>query len=353
MENGQEGKDTKAAFLATLKEQAQRDGWARHTYDPEDRTYEARRYADGTVCRRVDELRPGDWVKYTRNSTGEEIEGKIVALKTFPEDVGQYAGHVWYALLLDKETANKVGHPVTIPHPRVSLVWPTSAHESNYSEPSALVETSAITAFVLLHEGKRLGWQIYRGIRWGWIPDSRYYFTPGSQHPPQSECVIERKTFGDWKEAEGWCAGFPRHPAEAGAKPGSRPAATVLGGNLRDKARENRSRVKVGDRVTVTAKDAPPERSGVVVEVSQQGGGVRVLHDFHEPNAGGLCWTWGEFSIDPVLGESVGVGSAPAPLAQTLDAISALCTQHLEDGGCPGSLADILREQADVLCSLS
>ena len=347
---GTEKKETKAEFLAALKEQAQREGWARRTYHPEDRTYEARRYDDGVLCRRVDEFRPGDRVKYLRNSTGEEIEGEIVRLRTFPEDRGQYAGQVWYNLHLDKDTADRVGHPVTIPHPRVSLVWPQEATQA--------------TAFVVLHEGRRLGWKVLRGSPEHGLLNHLYY-GQGPERPDYAACIVERQPFTDWNDAVRWCASFPAHPAEAGAKPDeeppkrpapepaeTRPAVTVLGGNLREKARENRRRVKVGDRVTITAAVAPPERSGEVIEVDQSRGGVRVLHDGHKPEARGLCWTWAEFSIDPALGEPVGGEPTPSSLAQTTDAISAMCTQYLEDGGCPGGLADSLREQADVLCSL-
>lgn len=125
-----EQRAAKAAFLAALKEQAQRDGWARVVYEPEARTYEARRYADGVLCRRLDELKPGDRVVYLRNSTGERIEGKIAEVTTMPEHHAE-AGKPAYRLHFDKEAAERVGHPVTIPHGRVALVWPESAHESN------------------------------------------------------------------------------------------------------------------------------------------------------------------------------------------------------------------------------
>lgn len=189
---------TKAAFLVALKEQARRDGWARGVYEPEARTYAARRYDDGVLCRRLDELKPGDRVQYVQGSTGQVIEGEIAEVATMPEHHAE-AGKLAYRLRLDKEAAERVGLPVTIPHGRVVLIWPESA--------------------------------------------------------------------------------VPAHPAEAGAKPGDatltlpaaepvevRPAATVFGCNLREKARENRRRVKVGDRVTVTAEIAPPERRGVAVE---------------------------------------------------------------------------------------
>lgn len=290
-----EQKAAKAAFLAALKEQAQRDGWAREVYEPEARTYEARRYADGVLCRRLDELKPGDRVQYMKNGSGRVIEGEIVRVTTMPEHHAE-AGKLAYRLRLDAETAERVGHPVTIPHGRVGLVWPESA--------------VVATAFVVLHEGRRLGWKVLRG---GWEHSllNHLYYGQGPERPDYAACIVERQPFTDWNDAVRWCASFPAHPAEAGAKPGdatlmlpaaepveARPAAIVPGGNLREKARENRRRVKVGDRVTVTAAVAPPERRGEVVEVSVQGGGVRVRHDFHGPEAGGLCWTWGEFSID-------------------------------------------------------
>ena len=74
------------------------------------------------------------------------------------------------------------------------------------------------TAFVTVHEGRRLGWKIYRGSREHWLPNSRYYGR-GDQRPPAEEVMQQRQLFEDWGDAEDWCASFPAHPAEGGAPP--------------------------------------------------------------------------------------------------------------------------------------
>lgn len=79
-------------------------------------------------------------------------------------------------------------------------------------------EEDKATAFVTVHEGRRLGWKIYRGDHRHWFPDSRYYGL-GDQRPPANEVTQQRLLFEDWSDAERWCASFPAHPAEGGAPP--------------------------------------------------------------------------------------------------------------------------------------
>ena len=83
---------------------------------------------------------------------------------------------------------------------------------------SKVEEEDKATAFVTVHEGRRLGWKIYRGDHRHWFPDSRYYGL-GDQRPPANEVTQQRKLFEDWADAERWCASFPAHPAEGGAPP--------------------------------------------------------------------------------------------------------------------------------------
>lgn len=77
------------------------------------------------------------------------------------------------------------------------------------------------TAFAMLHEGRRLGWKISLGDYSDRSDRSHssIYFGHGPESPPRTECVVERKTFDDWSEAERWCATFPAHPAEGGKPP--------------------------------------------------------------------------------------------------------------------------------------
>jgi len=196
-------KAAKAAFLAELKEQAQREGWARRTYHPEDRTYEARRYDDGVLCRRVDELKVGDRVRYIRRTNGQTVEGTVYVVTTMPEGT-EDAGKLAYRLGLSHEDVEAIGHPVVVPHSRVELVWPESA--------------IAATGFVLLHEGRRLGWKVLRGPVPAWHPDFRYYGT-GPEAPSPTLCAVERQPFAAWDDAVTWCASFPAHPAETGRPP--------------------------------------------------------------------------------------------------------------------------------------
>jgi hypothetical protein len=74
------------------------------------------------------------------------------------------------------------------------------------------------TAFVTIHDGRRLGWKICRGDRSSWHPDSRYYGR-GDQRPPAEAVTQQRLLFDDWEDAVRWCASFPAHPAEGGAPP--------------------------------------------------------------------------------------------------------------------------------------
>lgn len=85
-------------------------------------------------------------------------------------------------------------------------------------EEEEVEEGDKATAFVTIHEGRRLGWKIYRGDRSQWNPDSRYYGR-GDQRPPAKEVTQQRLLFEDWGDAERWCASFPAHPAEGGAPP--------------------------------------------------------------------------------------------------------------------------------------
>jgi len=74
------------------------------------------------------------------------------------------------------------------------------------------------TAFVTLHEGRRLGWKILRGERRGHHLDSKY-FGIGPDRPPGDGCSVETGRFGSWRAAVEWCASFPAHPAEGGGAP--------------------------------------------------------------------------------------------------------------------------------------
>lgn len=78
------------------------------------------------------------------------------------------------------------------------------------------------TAFVMAHNGQRLGWKIVRDDVSDCFPSSRY-FGVGPLRPPRAECVVERQTFADWIEAEKWCASFPAHSSEGGAEPRTNP----------------------------------------------------------------------------------------------------------------------------------
>ncbi len=166
-------------------------------------TYEVRRYEDGVACRRTYPLKVGDEVRYTRRTTGRVVEGTIYQVTTLPEHHAD-AGKVAYRLGLSRGDAEVIGHPVVIPHSRVELVWPISA--------------IAATGFVLLHEGRRLGWKVLRGLVPTWHPDSRYY-GHGPEAPPPASCAGELSTFTSWDGAVKWCASFPPHPAEMGNPP--------------------------------------------------------------------------------------------------------------------------------------
>ena len=76
-----------------------------------------------------------------------------------------------------------------------------------------------VTAWVSVHDGKRLGWKCIKGERDGIQPMDWKYFGLGPERPPRADCCVERMVCKDWKEAEAWCASFPPHPAEGGARP--------------------------------------------------------------------------------------------------------------------------------------
>lgn len=164
--------------------------------------YEVRRYADGVVCRRTSPLKVGDRVRYTQYG-GATVEGWVTHVTLMPP-ITEREGELAYRLHLSAENKAKVGHPVTIPHSRVELIWPEKAIEA--------------TAFVSLHDGKRLGWKIVRGDLQVWFSYARYCGV-GEQRPPRGEVEIQRRTFDNWEEAEVWCASFPAHPAEGGSPP--------------------------------------------------------------------------------------------------------------------------------------
>ena len=84
------------------------------------------------------------------------------------------------------------------------------------TEPKTRAE---VTAFVVLHNGQRLGWKIMEGDREQAELDLRYYGRPG-QRPPMSEITQQRATFSSWDDAVRWCASFPAHPAEGVTPPG-------------------------------------------------------------------------------------------------------------------------------------
>ena len=195
-------KATRERFLAQLKARVAQDRLT-VTASIQGRRYEVRAYADGALCRRTLPLKVGDRVKYVQNGTGDTVEGEIVEVTTMPNTTAA-AGELGYRLQLTDAVAWKVGHPVTIAHSRVSLIWPESAIEA--------------TAFVLLHEGRRLGWKVQQGARNKWHPDSRYY-GQGSERPAPGDCITLREVFSDWDEALRWCASYPAHPAEGGRPP--------------------------------------------------------------------------------------------------------------------------------------
>lgn len=163
-------------------------------------TYEVRRYADGVLCRRTYPLKVGDAVRYQRVD-GAVVEGTICDVIHVP------AGPALPGVLAYRVTFNGDGRgagPADVPHARVSLVWPESA--------------IAATGFVLLHEGRRLGWKVLRGPVPAWHPDFRYY-GKGPEAPSPTLCAVERQTFTAWDDAMTWCAGFSAHPAETGRPP--------------------------------------------------------------------------------------------------------------------------------------
>jgi hypothetical protein len=80
-----------------------------------------------------------------------------------------------------------------------------------------------VTAFVVLHEERRLGWKNLRGIYEQVLLDSKYYGW-GPERPDYKECKMVRQVFKDFASAEDWCASFAAHPAEAGGKPRTREA---------------------------------------------------------------------------------------------------------------------------------
>jgi hypothetical protein len=75
-----------------------------------------------------------------------------------------------------------------------------------------------VTAFVSVHEGQRLGWKCLRGSRTEHFLDGKY-FGLGPLRPLRAECKVERGVFDDWEVAVAWCASFPAHPSEGGARP--------------------------------------------------------------------------------------------------------------------------------------
>lgn len=78
-----------------------------------------------------------------------------------------------------------------------------------------------VSAFVVLHEGKRLGWKILQGQHEPPALGSRYY-GEGPERPPHQECVVRPQYFVGteaWEHARKWCASFPAHPAEGGLTP--------------------------------------------------------------------------------------------------------------------------------------
>jgi hypothetical protein len=79
-----------------------------------------------------------------------------------------------------------------------------------------------VTAWVSMHDGKRLGWKCLKGV-FESNPMDWKYFGLGPRRPPRSECTVERMVFDDWKAAATWCASFPAHPAEGGARPDAPP----------------------------------------------------------------------------------------------------------------------------------
>lgn len=168
--------------------------------------YEVRRYDDGVVCRRTSPLKVGDRVRYTQFSRAS-VEGTVTHVTLMPPGQEQ-AGKLAYHLRLDDKNKAKVDHPVTIPHNRVELIWPKTSVEA--------------TAWVSLHEGKRLGWKIVRGDIQVWFSYNRYCGL-GEKRPPIKEVEIKRATFDNWDDAEAWCASFPGHPAEGGSPPGANP----------------------------------------------------------------------------------------------------------------------------------
>ncbi len=84
-------------------------------------------------------------------------------------------------------------------------------------------DKDSVTAFVVLHEGRRLGWKNLRGICTHILLDSKYYGW-GPERPDYRECEMVREVFKDFASAEDWCASFAAHPAEAGGKPRTREA---------------------------------------------------------------------------------------------------------------------------------
>ncbi len=157
-------------------------------------TYEVRRYVDGVLCRRTYPLKAGDAVRCQRVD-GEVVEGTICDV-VHPSDGPASPGLLAYRV---------THHGFSLVwHHGVSLVWPESA--------------IAATGFVLLHEGRRLGWKVLRGPVPAWHPDFRYYGT-GPEAPSPTLCTIERQTFTAWDDAMTWCAGFSAHPAETGRPP--------------------------------------------------------------------------------------------------------------------------------------
>lgn len=78
-----------------------------------------------------------------------------------------------------------------------------------------------VSAFVVLHEGKRLGWKVLRGQHEPPLLPLRYY-GEGPERPPYQECVIRPQYFVEteaWECARKWCASFSAHPAEIGLTP--------------------------------------------------------------------------------------------------------------------------------------
>lgn len=162
--------------------------------------HEVRRLPDGLISRRTSLLMPSDRVQCLPENGGlttapaGTAEGIIVRVH---QDL---SGAPLYEILLD----NSRGSHRILPHGRVCLIWPESAIEA--------------TAFVMIHDDRRLGWKIMRDNHEKWFPDSRYYGR-GDQRPPVDACKQQRATFDNWNDAVRWCATFPPHPAEGGAPP--------------------------------------------------------------------------------------------------------------------------------------